>query len=71
MKTLVKTPVKTSEMITEVLGNNPDFTLAQVAEKIDKSVSAVERATKKLREEGRLKYTGPQKGGYWEILSNE
>ncbi len=67
-KTPVKTPVKTPDMILHVLETNPDMTLAQVADKINKSLSAVERASTKLVKAGRLKHVGPQKGGYWEVL---
>jgi ATP-dependent DNA helicase RecG len=42
--------------------------LAELAVSIDKSVSAVERASAKLVKEGRLKHVGPQKGGHWVVL---
>ena len=66
-----KTPVKTPERILEVLGVNPHFTLAEVADRIEKSLSAVERASAKLVKEGRLRYVGPRKGGHWEILGGD
>ena len=65
--TLVETLVKTPEAILIVLGQNPTLTLAEVAKSIGKSLSAVERASKKLREQGKLRYLGPKKGGHWEI----
>jgi len=46
----------------------PFLSIPEMAEKINKSESAVERAIRKLREEGRLKRIGPAKGGYWEII---
>jgi len=67
VKTLVETLVKTPEAILIVLGQNPTLTLAEVAKSIGKSLSAVERASKKLREQGKLRYLGPKKGGHWEI----
>ena len=39
-----------------------------VATKIEKSLSAVERASAKLVKDGKLRYVGPQKGGHWEVL---
>lgn len=39
-----------------------------VANAIGKSKSAVERAAAKLRDEGRLRYVGPAKGGHWEVI---
>jgi ATP-dependent DNA helicase RecG len=71
LKTPVKTPVKTPDAIIQILKEDNCLTLADVAHQIGKSVSAVERATKKLREQGRLKYVGPQKGGHWEVMDNE
>jgi Predicted transcriptional regulator containing an HTH domain and an uncharacterized domain shared with the mammalian protein Schlafen len=68
VKTLVKTPVKTSDAILALLREQPGLRLADVAEALGKSTSAVERATRKLREEGRVRYVGPQKGGRWEVL---
>jgi hypothetical protein len=35
---------------------------------VDKSVSAIERAVRRLRDSGRLRYVGPQEGGHWEVL---
>lgn len=68
VKTPVKTRVKTPEAILGLLADKPTLTLAEVAAAVGKSVSAVERAAAKLAKDGRLKYTGPQKGGRWEVL---
>ena len=46
----------------------PSLSIPEIAEKINKSKSAVERAIRKLREEGRLKRIGPAKGGHWKII---
>lgn len=59
-----KTPVK----ILRLLAAKPSMTLSEVAAEIQKSLSAVERASSKLVKEGRMKYVGPQKGGHWEVL---
>ena len=64
---VVKTPVKTPDRILHVLSENPRMTLAEVAEVIGKSVSAVERASSQLVKTGYLKYIGPQKGGHWVV----
>ncbi|MBU3739357.1 MAG: winged helix-turn-helix transcriptional regulator [Rhodoferax sp.] len=65
-KTRVKTPGKTPDVVLALLRSNPGMTMAQLAQRLGKSVSAIERATKKLREQGRLKRVGPDKGGHWE-----
>ncbi|TVQ96854.1 MAG: winged helix-turn-helix transcriptional regulator [Desulfovibrionales bacterium] len=69
VKTPVETKVKTPEQILQVLAENPNLTLADVAKAIGKSQSAVERASSKLVQAGRLKYVGPQKTGHWEVLT--
>ncbi len=67
VKTPVETPVKTPDRILHVLSENPRMTLAEVAEVIGKSVSAVERASSQLVKTGHLKHIGPQKGGHWVV----
>jgi predicted HTH transcriptional regulator len=64
----VKTPLKTPVKILNHLKDNPELTLAELADNIDRSLSAVERATAKLVKNGKLRYIGPKKGGYWEVL---
>lgn len=68
VKTTVKTPVKTPDLILQLFKENPNMTLAEVAETIEKSPSAVERASSKLVKSGRLRYIGPKKGGHWEVV---
>ena len=71
-KTPVETPVElrlgTADRILGLLRAQPDLTLAEVAEAIGKSARAVERASAKLVQEGRLRHVGPRKGGHWEVL---
>jgi ATP-dependent DNA helicase RecG len=64
----VKTPVKTQDLILQFLKEQPNRTLAEVAEATSKSLSAIERASAKLVKTGRLKYIGPKKGGRWEVI---
>ncbi len=66
--TLVKTPVKVPAEILRCLAANPSMTLAEVAVEIQKSLSAVERASARLVKDGKLKHDGPQMDGYWEVL---
>jgi len=68
-KTPGKTPGKTPDAILMLLKKQPDLTISQLAETLKKSSSAVERALRKLREQGRLRRIGPDKGGTWEVLS--
>ncbi|MGL4448506.1 MAG: winged helix-turn-helix domain-containing protein [Shewanella sp.] len=60
-KTKVEMRVKTPDLILGVLAVEPTLTLKQVAERIGKSTSTVERATSALVKEGRLRFAGPRK----------
>ncbi len=68
VETPVKAPVETPELILAALRAKPDWTLAELAHSIGKSLSAVERATAKLVKDGKLRFVGPKKGGHWEVL---
>lgn len=68
VKTPVKAPVKTEDRLLAVFAAQPGITLAEAAAHLDKSVSAIERAARRLRDGGRLRYVGPQKGGHWEVM---
>lgn len=69
VKAPVKTRVKTDDQILALLRKQPGLTLAEVATHLGKSTSAIERAARKLRDAGRLRHVGPQKGGHWEVAS--
>lgn len=68
-KTPVKTLVKTADQMMALLAKQPKLTLAEIATHLNKSTSAIERAARKLRDDGKLRFVGPQKGGQWEVLS--
>ncbi len=59
---------KTSVKILELLRENPEMTLADVAAVVGKTLRAVEGASSKLVAVGKLRHVGPQKGGHWEVL---
>lgn len=69
LKTRVETLVQTPEQILALFAADPVATLAEVAARLGKSPSAVERATAKLVKAGRLRHIGPTKTGHWEIIS--
>ena len=64
----VKASVKTTDALLDLLCQNPQMTLADVAAQVRRSVRAVEMASAKLVKAGRLRFVGPQKGGHWEVL---
>jgi len=54
--------------ILATLADNPKTTIDEISTLINKSPSAVGRAIRKLKEQGKLDRIGPDKGGYWEVL---
>ena len=71
VETTVKTTVKTGDMIVEKIKENPSLSLAEIAEMINKSLRAVERASLKLVKEGKIKHVGSKKGGHWEVINGD
>ncbi|ODS42702.1 MAG: hypothetical protein MSIBF_05210 [Candidatus Altiarchaeales archaeon IMC4] len=72
LKKRVETPQKTVEKTVEkillLLKENPKITQAELAEKAILSRRGVEWNLSKLKSEGKIRRSGPDKGGYWEIL---
>lgn len=66
-ETRVETRVKTPEQVLKLLLEQPTLSLAELADLLGKSISAVERAVAKLRAQGCLSYVGPKKGGHWRV----
>jgi ATP-dependent DNA helicase RecG len=71
MKTPGKTPGKTPDLILVLLSEAPALSIPKLASRLNKSESAVERAIRALRESGRLVRIGPNKGGHWQVLSEQ
>ena len=65
---LLDDKMKTPAHILHVLQQQPELTLAEVAQVIGRSPRAVERAVAKLKLEGKLSFQGPKKGGRWLVL---
>ena len=59
---------KTLDMILAALIQDFTLSVPELASRMNKSESAVERAIRKLRETGKLKRIGPAKGGHWQVL---
>jgi len=70
-ETLGKTLGKTPEAILAWLNQKPSATVPELAAQLGRSASAVERAMRKLREEGRLIRVGPDKGGHWQVIATQ
>ena len=59
---------KSSEIILELLKENPKLSAKKLSEKIGITSRAVEKQLASLVEKGFIKHEGSPKGGYWEIL---
>jgi ATP-dependent DNA helicase RecG len=71
VKSKVKSKVKTPEQLIDFFRKNPNATLQDAADALGKSISTMEKVSTQLRKEEKIRYTGPQKGGYWQILDPE
>ena len=68
-KALQKSSLKSSLKILEILAKEPTCTYDELAEELSVSRRAVTKQIKNLREEGKLRRIGPDKGGHWEVVS--
>ncbi len=59
---------KTVEIIFGLIKADPHITQKQIMDKTGLTRRGVEWNLRKLREEGRIKREGPDKGGHWEVL---
>ncbi len=63
--------MKSSVKILELMKENREIAIPEIALKIGLTTRAVEKQIKKLQENGQLKRIGPDKGGYWEVIEDE
>ena len=64
----MKGSVKSSVKIIELIKKNAHITIPELAESLGISTRAIEKQIAKLKEKGRLKRIGPDKGGHWEVV---
>jgi ATP-dependent DNA helicase RecG len=57
--------------IIKLMSENGNVTAAQIAVKINKSVSTVNRRIKKLQDAGLISRAGSDKSGYWEVINQD
>ena len=67
-KSAVKTREKTREKIIRLLMEKPTATQDDIAGTTALSVKGVEWNLKVLKESGRIRRVGPDKGGHWEVI---
>ena len=66
-----QTPQKTPQKILELVKEDAYITTQRMADLIGIDRSNVARAIKKLQLQGILRRVGPDKGGYWEIITTD
>jgi Fic family protein len=59
---------KTPDRVLALLAESPYLTVPELAARVGKAELTVHRAIRKLRESGRLRRIGPDKGGHWEVV---
>ncbi len=70
-KATQKTTQKTTQKIIELIKQNPKISRKNLANKIGNiTEDGVKYNLNKLKQEGKLKRIGPDKGGYWKIIDN-
>ena len=59
---------KTSEKILRIIARNQRTTISELAEAIGVTTRSIERNIKNLQAQGRLRRSGPDKDGHWEVI---
>jgi len=61
---------ETPEVVLELLKNNPEASIPEIARHLGKSVSTIGRAVRVLKSEGRLAHSGATKSGRWIVADS-
>ncbi len=69
-KTSVKMSEKTSVKILELIKEDQQITISDLAFRVKKTERTIERNIKKLQMEGKLERIGPDRGGYWKVMED-
>lgn len=67
-KTTGKRLSKTAKAVVELIREHPEITIAEIAARLSRSVSAIEKQMRQLRDNEIVARIGPDKGGHWEVL---
>jgi ATP-dependent DNA helicase RecG len=67
-KTREITREKTGEKILALIGANPEITTTGLAKETGLTDKGIEWNINRLKESGRLRRVGPDKGGHWEVI---
>jgi predicted HTH transcriptional regulator len=70
LETTSETTQKTSERVLSAIRKNPNILIEELAEMLDLTIDGVNWQIRKLKNLNLLRRTGPNKGGYYEIIDN-
>lgn len=59
---------KNSQKILELINQNKQITIEELSNTLGIPDRAVKKNIAKLKQQGKLKRIGPDKGGYWEVI---
>ena len=65
-----ETREKTREKIVKTIGQNPLITTNELSEMLGITVKGVEWQLKQLKSQGIIRRVGADRGGYWEVVSD-
>jgi len=68
METSMKTGMKTSDAILVLLRENSELSIDGLAAKLNRARSSIIEQVAKLKQAGKLRRIGPDKGGHWEVV---
>ena len=72
LKDTLKSTLKgTQKHIVELIEENPDITIDNVAELLQMNRRGIVKHFKILKQKGIIRRVGPDKGGHWEIINNK
>ena len=70
-KAIQKTTQKTTQKILELIMEQNEITTAEMAETLGLSRSAIAKSIAWLKQNGKIKRIGPDKGGHWQLIPNK
>lgn len=72
LKSTLKGTLKgTLKHIVELIEENPDITIDNVAELLQMNRRGIVKHFKNLKQKGIIRRVGPDKGGHWEIINHK
>jgi predicted HTH transcriptional regulator len=63
-----KSKEKSKERILELIREDSQITTADLAKSTGLSIAGIEKNLRQLKESGKIRRVGPDKGGHWEII---